>query len=187
MRSFEVRPKDLIRFWSKVSRASDNECWEWTGYCLNNGYGQSRINRIPMGAHRASWIIHFGWEADDGFCVCHSCDNRKCVNPNHLWIGTHCENNKDKTRKGRQAKGLGCGVHTHPETRPRGLRNGRYTKPEKTARGEGHGNSKLNTESVLEIRRRYANGEFQEQLAQQFRTCQTNISRIILRKAWTHI
>lgn len=87
------------RFWSKVSLG--DECWEWTGSTMPCGYGQisNRPGR-PLLAHRVSWMMSHG-EIADGLFVCHQCDNRKCVRPDHLFIGTNRDNVDDMMRKGR--------------------------------------------------------------------------------------
>lgn len=95
-------PED--RFWSKVRKGGPDECWEWTASLNTSGYGQigwgGRRGRSER-AHRVSYMLAHGL-IPDGLCVMHSCDNRKCVNPNHLSLGTKADNNWDKVRKGRQ-------------------------------------------------------------------------------------
>lgn len=87
------------RFWNKVSKGKDDECWNWTG-CTVIGYGVLKNHSKPIKTHRASWIIHFG-SIPKGMCVCHKCDNKLCCNPNHLFLGTFADNNHDRDKKGR--------------------------------------------------------------------------------------
>jgi hypothetical protein len=109
MRGFDVRDStttlnaDLFRKYVSVSP----ECWEWTGATDRWGYGKFHLkapSRRMILAHRASWIIHFG-EIPPGMCVLHRCDNPRCVNPEHLFLGSVADNNRDMVSKGRQAKG----------------------------------------------------------------------------------
>lgn len=89
------------RFWSFVKTSSAG-CWEWTGATDGRGYGQISTTRngSPVKAHRLSWSIHFG-DIPKGLNVCHACDNPKCVNPNHLMLGTQKANMVDASKKGR--------------------------------------------------------------------------------------
>lgn len=89
----------MQRFFDKVQKTET--CWIWTAAIRGkSGYGCLKYRNKIIDAHRVSWMIHYG-EIPKGLCVCHHCDNRKCVNPNHLFLGSHKDNMQDCSLKGR--------------------------------------------------------------------------------------
>lgn len=97
------------RFWSIVSVGEENACWEWRGAVCSAGYGKvgARVfgRRVTLGAHRVAWMLRCG-SSPRGVFVLHRCDNRRCCNPGHLFLGTHQDNMNDMVAKGRQARAL---------------------------------------------------------------------------------
>ncbi len=87
-----------IRFWKMVTKGS--ACWTWTGSLGGSRYGVFKLNGKLIKAHRASWVFS-GQTIPDGMKVLHRCDNPVCVNPDHLFIGTQCDNILDMENKGR--------------------------------------------------------------------------------------
>ena len=144
------------RFWDKTRKNQDNDCIEWTGHKSPQGYGQFGYNGKIQKAHRVSWQIHRG-EIPAGIHVLHTCDNRGCVNLDHLWLGTDQDNTDDMFSKGRGIK----------------------------AKGENHYKSKLTWEKVESIRIRYADGGVtMEELAKEFEVTSANIYHIVHYKIW---
>lgn len=105
---FETRrPVVQARFDARY-RVTENGCWIWTGAKERWGYGRFYINGRSDGAHRASWMLHRG-PIPDGLLVCHTCDTPACVNPEHLFCGTHADNNSDRSLKLRSHAPYGKG------------------------------------------------------------------------------
>ena len=170
---------DYVRFWTKVAiTANPDKCWEWQSVLSPSGYGNFYLNKKTRSAHRIAYLFYHKKQVGN-LSICHKCDNRKCVNPNHFFLGTHKDNAIDAKKKGRLATGL---------------RSGKYTHPELVQKGAAHGMSKLTDEQVLEIRTLYVRsapnkrrGMFQSELAEKFGVSQILISLIVRRKIWTHI
>lgn len=98
----------LDRFRKRI-KLIDNGCWEWQGFRYPSGYGQFWMLGKDHRAHRASYILFIG-EIPKYYMVCHTCDNPACVNPKHLFLGTHQDNMVDRNKKDRQAKGIRHGL-----------------------------------------------------------------------------
>ena len=139
------------RFWKYVDK---KYCWNWTGYCNNDGYGKIRIKDKMISTHRFSWELHNNKIPKD-LCVLHKCDNPRCVKPSHLFLGTHQDNSDDKINKNRQI----------------------------IFRGENHSNHKLTLKQVKEIRN-LKNKFTQRKIAQMFNVHYTTIGLIHRNKLW---
>jgi transposase len=156
LRSNKGTPEE--RFWKKVKKAGDDECWEWQASCERSGHGKLRIGSTMVKAHRFSYELHVG-PIPEGMCVLHKCDNPICVNPNHLWIGTRTDNNNDMVSKQRQ----------------------------RGAAGERNCKAKLTEKQVKEIRRLAGKGVSRTQLATMYDVSYSTISQIVREKIWRHV
>jgi hypothetical protein len=156
-------PNTEDAFWAKVDRRdSADACWEWIGYHNSDGYGIIRFRGVKQRAHRVAYELAQKCSVGD-LCVLHKCDNRGCVNPAHLFLGTVADNNADAKAKGR-------------------IRQGeiRY--------GEQSGKAKLTAQQVMTIRCAYIHGFVsQKSIALRFGVSPIQVSRIIRGKAWRHV
>ena len=95
------------RFWAKVDVLGPDDCWSWNGSADSRGYGHAWFQGKSMYAHRISYQLEHGdipaQEDGSPSLVCHHCDNPNCVNPSHLFVGSHIDNAKDRDAKGRGA------------------------------------------------------------------------------------
>lgn len=163
-----ARPRGSLaaRFWARVQKGEG--CWLWTGAVSTNGYGAfGRWHGDSSGAHRTAYELAFG-EIPPGLFVCHRCDVKRCVRPDHLFLGTHADNMADRNAKGRQARGEKSIPHT-------------------LHRGQAHPNSKLTGEQVLEIRRLRSAGAAVLELASRFSVSKSLIHNVTRGPGWRHL
>lgn len=195
------------RFWEKVDKKGDDECWNWKGVIDSYGYGTLGGNGT---VHRISWKLHFG-EIPEGLHVLHTCDNRTCVNSNHLFLGTNDDNVKDKVAKKRHYKGEDCHFSKLTQEMVREIRekyaNGvkitflakefnvsteqiRVIVSNESWKDDNykpvriHGKAKLNWDEVHQIREKHKKGEKQVDLAKEFGVNPRTINVIVLNKVW---
>lgn len=98
------KPRQTKESFVKKTIIDSNGCWIWQGAKDPDGYGRACYNNKTPPAHRLSYLFYKG-NIPEGMCVCHSCDTRDCVNPDHLWLGTHDDNMLDMKLKGRARNG----------------------------------------------------------------------------------
>lgn len=148
-----IRGDEVARFWSRVKKSSPNECWEWRG-AINNGYGSFHAGGRTVGAHRYSLEIANGSKLPEGMETCHTCDNRKCVNPNHLYWGTRQQNVDDAWDRSRMPH------------------------------GESHREARLSERDVVALRYEYAAGAEVQDLCLTYGLAESTIRCIVLGFKW---
>lgn len=144
-------------------------CIEFVG-AIVRGYGSLWVNGKRRAAHRVAYE-HFIGPIPGGMCVCHTCDNRKCCNPSHLWLGTKADNNRDRDAKGRHVSS-------------RGDAHWSKNKPGAVLRGELHPQSKLTAGDVMAIRE---DNRTIAAIAEAFNVSTTTAHRIKKRRIWRHV
>lgn len=149
--------KSLARFQSRFKQLSDDECWLWSGALFQNtGYGQFYYMESTVLAHRFAYLIKDP-KFDQDLFVLHTCDNRRCVNPGHLYLGNHDKNMEDMTDRDRQAK------------------------------GEDNGDSVLTEEDVRTIFELSAKGHSQRAIGRMVNISQASVWNVLNKRNWTHV
>jgi hypothetical protein len=165
------------------------KCHEWTKAKSKEGYGKHTVNYKTVAAHRYIWEQVNG-PIPKGKLVLHKCDNRCCVNPDHLFLGSQKDNCQDCMIKGRmnQQKGDNHYSKRTPEKLARGDRHKSRTQPNSVAKHENHGHSKLTMAKANEIRELYSSGVYtQRELAKKYNVSHGTIFPILKYKTWIHI
>lgn len=170
----KTKEEILIEFEKNFIKADG--CWEWQGTIQTTGYGYFYLGRGHLGgvkggtASRASWYLYIG-DIPAGMCVCHRCDNRKCVNPQHLFLGTDYDNTLDKMMKGRHSKGLDHSLKTKA----------------KIPRGSSHYKTKLTEDDIQNICELRNSGMTYAAIARIYSFDHTTVYKIIKNKRWKHV
>ena len=148
------------RFWAKVARGNKGDCWLWQGACAE--YGLFSIHGRTITAHRVAWMLFHGCPVPSGRLVLHRCDIPPCCNPNHLYLGDHRQNMRDRGDRGRTAHSM-----------------------HQRAYGENNGRARLRWIAVEEIRRAYLNRTAtKQQLADRFAVSLSTIKHITRGRTW---
>lgn len=154
------------RFWSHVQVGEPDECWDWTGTTTIHGYGRFKVSGKMISVHRYSYELSRGNLPSD-LDICHTCNNRRCVNPKHLYAGTAKQNVADAIRAGTQ--------HNFQKTGTRGTRR---------HRGTAVVGAVLTEQRVLEIFHRVRAGETHRAIAFEYGVGKTTVSKIASGQCW---
>ncbi len=152
--------KTAERLWARVAKSDG--CWEWQGSLFRHGYGQFQCFGKNWQTHRLAWALSHGRPIPAGLCVCHHCDNRRCVRPDHLFLGTPADNNADMVRKGRHRSML-------PPPRS----------------GAQHPSAKLSNALAARIRELRADGWYYREIASEIGLSIATVGRVVRAESWT--
>lgn len=169
----EISEKEKRKFFLKTESGHCNDCWNWNGRLDKDGYGIICIKRIPRRASRVSYMIHFG-EIPESMLVLHTCDNRKCVNPSHIFIGTHKVNMNDKVIKSR------CNMQS-------GENHWTKRNPELIKRDKARYRNKLTADMVIQIRALMRSGTRTVDVSRKYGISCVHARKIACGEKWAKI
>jgi hypothetical protein len=150
------RVDSTARFWKKVVIRGKDDCWNWRGRGKN--YPTHWDGKKGMGANRYSLQLKLGRSLKTEEFACHTCDNKRCVNPSHLFVGSSLDNSKDMVGKGRKES------------------------------GEDVYGAKLTASDVLKLRIKYAKGNISiRDLAAETKVSEANLNHVLRGKTWKHV
>lgn len=147
------------RLLQRTNVGGQDDCWPWRGPLNEDGYGTIWFGGKALKVHRAMLQLVLGRNLAEGECACHRCDNPSCINPRHLFVGSHLQNMRDCAKKGRSTRLV----------------------------GSKDGNAKLTEYRVQQIRTRSAGGESYRSLAKEFGVTYGLIGHIVRRRLWRHV
>lgn len=153
----DISGNSVDRFWAKVSKFGGG-CWNWTAATRSTGYGCMKVNGRLISAHRLSFVLHFG-EVPEGQIVCHRCDNRLCVRPDHLFAGTPHANVADMDAKGRRMQ----------------------------PRGEKSGSAKLTEADIVQFFALRKSGHSNRRIAAMFGVDSSTVNCVFTGRSWRHV
>lgn len=148
----------LGRLSARIERRGPDECWPWTGGLFSAGYGRMSVNNRSRPTTRLLWQIVHG-PIPPGYLICHHCDNRRCMNMRHWFLGTQLDNARDKVSKGRMP----------------------------SFAGERNGYAKLTADDVRAIRSAATSGMFHADIAADFGVSASCVRAVVSGERWSHV
>lgn len=161
MQSMKIASQEeTSRFWSKLEIATQSKCWNWKGAVSKNGYGSFKFDGVAVTASRLAYFLWYNKDPGS-MMVLHTCDNRRCCNPHHLYLGDVKQNSRDMVERGRHRTG--------------------------PVVGSGNGNAKLTEADVMAIRAMFAAGKTNIEIAARYGVKHQTISKIRRGYFWKHV
>jgi len=158
-----IKEIDINRFWSSIEICGEDDCWNWIKCIDTGGYGAFKFNGKKVNSNRFSLMIKLGRNITPGMFACHTCNNRRCCNPKHLYEGTPRQNIEDS------------------------IKSGTYALGRISAYGENTAMAKLSNKDVLSILDRLNHGESRAVLADEYHVSYFTMRDIQTGRSWSRI